>query len=228
MTRVPKNSLWFRSLAVLVALTLGGCTAAQMQAYRISANTRSAVDRMKACRLAVYNSAEFAPLRPHIPFDIQDATLEQMTSSSMANDQETKAIYATHPQLQECRHATLESAAETTPTIVPILTDGWDRQDSLLISVVQKKATWGEYLRGSKEIFQEVRARLAAEGVEIAARLQRSHEAEVTRRQAALATFVQQQQNQQLINALNRPILNPPVTTSCQDFGLGTVQCTSH
>lgn len=53
--------------------------------------------------------------------------------------------------------------------------------------------------------------------------LEQQHEAELARRQAALDAMARAAQTQQLINAVNRPIM-----TNCTNLGSGMVNCTSY
>src|ERR1051326_5091164 len=53
--------------------------------------------------------------------------------------------------------------------------------------------------------------------------LEQQHEAELARRQAALDTMARATQTQQLINAVNRPIM-----TNCTNLESGMVNCTSY
>jgi phage terminase Nu1 subunit (DNA packaging protein) len=63
---------------------------------------------------------------------------------------------------------------------------------------------------------------LQAEERRIVSGLERSHEAELARRQAAAQAIAQWAQTQQVINAMNRP-----VTTNCTNLGSGIVNCVS-
>jgi hypothetical protein len=205
-----------------LALLTGCATAAQRQAQQIKVTTQSTVAQLKSCVAAVYNSAVYNAIRPHLPLDIRDATLEQMTSTAKVTDEEIKAIYAQHPQMQACRKTALESLEPVTPTLVPILADEWDKNEQMLIELVQRKITWGEYVTRGKERTVETTQRLTAAAQQIDAGLQRSYEAEMAQRQRAADAMMQFHQNQQLINSLNRPVI-----TNCQGFG-NMVNCVSN
>ncbi len=144
-----------------------------------------------------------------------------MTSTAKVTDEEVQAIYATHPRLNECRRTTLESYARTTPSIVPIFTDALNRGELSLIDLIQRKITWGEYVTSTKEHMAELSSRLSAEFQQIGANLLQSHQAELANRQAAANAMMQYYQTQQLINAVNRPVV-----TNCQGFG-SMVNCVS-
>ena len=202
-------------LFVSMAATLIGCaTHAQQQAQTIRTNTQSVAAQLQACVAEVYNSPDAEPLRPHFPVRVDQATLQQLTDPAKATDLEIAAIYTVHPRNQPCRQAALEGLSTTTPTIVPIMAGSWERNEEYLIDLIQRKISWGDYVRHAKENGLEMQREIIAEGQRIDAGLQQSHEAELARRQAAANAMVQFSQNQQLINSLNRP-----TTTNCVGFG---------
>jgi hypothetical protein len=57
----------------------------------------------------------------------------------------------------------------------------------------------------------------------VTAGLEQQHEAELARRQAAVDAMARAAQTQQLINAVNRPVM-----TNCTNLGSGMVYCTSY
>jgi hypothetical protein len=196
-----------RTLSVLaVATLLAGCsTAAQRQYQAIVTNTRSTLEDIQACKMAVYNSPEYAPVRGHLPSNAVYPTLEQISDESMANNDEIKSILATHPQLQVCEHQALDRLAQATPTIVPILVSLITKSEDNVMDLVQQKQSWGAYVKRSRDEAVAANAKLQAEGQRITADLQRSHETELLQRQRAAQAVMQWSQTQQLINAMNRP-----------------------
>ncbi len=179
------------------------------------------MEAFKACAQSVYDSSEFEPLRAHIPLE-GSYSLEQLTDSHMATDEQIKAIYAEHPKMAACREQALNSLAQFTPTVVPILTSEWIRAEDSLIRLIEKKQTWGEYSTAIRADANESRSQLIAEGQRIGAELARSHEVELARRQAAAAAIVQFAQTQQVINAMTRP-----VTTTCSAYANSST-CVTH
>lgn len=213
-----------RSIVVLVITFLGaGCaTQAQMAAQRIVSNSRAVVAQAEACAAAAYNSPESAPIRPHLPLKVTDATLQQLMDQTRATDEEIKAIYAVYPKVQACQTALLEGLALTTPTIVPILADAYQEEQGRIINLIQRRITWGEYVTTSKSAVLQTDKNVQAAARQIEANLEQSHEAELQRRQAAINAMTQYYRTQQLINSMNRPL-----NTNC--IGMGNmVHCTSN
>jgi len=209
-----------RLLTVAAVCVLAGCaTQAQRQAQTIATNTRATVAQLEACVLAIYNSPEAEPLRPHLPFKVQEATLQQMTDTSKATDEQVNAIFALHPKLQACRQVELQNLATATPSVVPILVSAFNKDDESLIDLIQRKVTWGDFIRQLKSISLEAQRELTDEGQRIKSNLQRSHEAELAQRQAAANALAQFAQTQALINSMNRPVM-----TNCTGVG-NTVNC---
>jgi hypothetical protein len=103
--------------------------------------------------------------------------------------EETRLILANHPKYQECRQQFITQISEAMPTIAQIFLRGVTDTDNRIIALLQKKLRWGEFLQQWKQANVESRAELQAEGQRIIASLEQSHEAELTRRQAAIQAF---------------------------------------
>lgn len=211
----------FRALIVtFAAILLSGCaTQAQRQAESMTNNTISAVAGLLACTQAVYQSSDFDPIRERTPIDSREITLAQLAYTGMITKSESDAVLKVHPRLQQCRRSYLEQIAMTTPTLVPIYADAWTKNDAALVALLQKKISWGEELRLTQQLSIETSARTMAEAQRIDAGLERSHEAELARRQAAANALAAYAQQQQAIANANRPI-----TTNCRALG-NSVNC---
>jgi len=172
--------------------------------------------------MALYSSPEVEPLRAHIPLDIRNATLEQMTDTHLATDAEIKVLLDEHPKYQACRQALLNQIARVTPTIVPILTKRYTEDDDKLIALIQKKMTWGDFIREQKDSLPAFQAELTAEYRRIGAALNQQNQFELQQRQAAANAMMQYYQTQEMINEMNRPVI-----TNCNQIGTMT-NCVTH
>jgi hypothetical protein len=212
-----------RAIGVLaIAASLVGCaTAAQRQYQAMASNNRTAVQDLQECSTTIYNSPEFAPLRKHAPYKASDATLEQLSDNSLATDEEVKTILEIHPQLQSCRKQALDRIAQSTPTLIPIWLGVLSKSEDSLIDLIQKKQSWGSHVRRARDLTIAATVELQTEGRRIVAGLQQSHEAELAQRQRAAEALAQWAQTQQMINAMNRPVI-----TNCNEFG-SIVNCVS-
>jgi hypothetical protein len=209
--------------AVLLTIFLGGCeTQAQRQFQAIRTGNQQSSARLETCTSAVFNSAENAPLRPHAPYRITDLTLQQLSDVSLATAAEIQAIYVTHPKIQECRREFLDSMVHSEPSLVPIYTSLYAKQEDQLIALIQHKNAWGDYVRHVRDLVIEARAGTQAENRRVVTGLQQEHQTEMAQRQQAAEAFAAWAQTQQLINAANRPVI-----TNCNGFG-SSINCISH
>jgi hypothetical protein len=210
-------------VAVAMTTLLAGCATGAQQQYRamVSGNQTVAA-QAKACAAQAYNSPEMAIVRPHFPLDPREATLAQLSDQSFATKQEIEAILAVYPQLQACRKGMLEGIQKTTPSVVPMLAKEFAAADDDTILLVQRKMAWGDRVRRGRDRLVATQAELSAEGQRITAGLEQQHEAELARRQAALDALARWAQTQQVINAMNRPVM-----TNCMSLGSDMVNCTS-
>jgi hypothetical protein len=179
------------------------------------------ISQAKACGDAIYDSPEAAPLRPHVTRDMREAALSQLSDTGSATKPEIDAILVLHPRLKACEKIVLDQLLNTTPSVVPILTKQYSSADDDTILLIQRKMPWGERVRRGRDRVNETVAALQAEEQRVTAGLEQ-HESELARRQAALNAISQCAQTQQVINAMNRPVM-----TNC--FGTGSmVNCISH
>jgi hypothetical protein len=201
-------------LIIVAALCTACSTAAQRKEQAIRENSQLASSTVNRCIRAVYDSADYAPLRAHIPAPPSPITLEQLTDPAFATDDEIRAMFAVHPKANACRQRELDQIMQQTPTFVPILASAYSHGEDALIGLIKKQTTWGAYMRQLKAIHEDLRAQLIPEGKRIDANLERSHEAELARRQAAANAIAQFVQTAAEINALSRPVV-----TTCSAYG---------
>src|SRR5215472_6657989 len=195
-------------LSVLILTTLCGCqTSAQREYQTMKAGNETAAAEMRACVSTVYSSPEYTPLRAHLPYNVADATLQQLADASMITPREWEAILAIHPKVQQCRNTLLAALAKSTPSIVPILTQVYNRSEDDLLALSAHKLTWGQYVVRARDRSAEAQAALQAEGQRVVDRLQRENAIEIEQRQRAAEALAAWAQTQELINAANRPVI---------------------
>jgi hypothetical protein len=206
---------------VALALLCGCPTAAQRQFQAMKTNNQQAASEIKSCGIAVYNSPEAGPIRVHVPYNIADATLEQLSDKSLATPSEVQAMLALHPKTQECRKAFLNSVGQSEPSLVPILIASYNRSDDDVLAVIQRRMTWGDRVRRARDRAPETQAAVQAADQRVVSGLNQEHQAEMAQRQRAAEAMAAWAQNQQMINAINRPVI-----TNCSGFG-NMVNCVS-
>ena len=211
------------ALAIIVAALCTSCsTTAQRKEQAIRENSQLASSTLHRCIRAVYDSADYAPLRAHIPAPPSSFTLELLTDPAFATDDEIRALFAVHPKVNACRQEQLDQIMQQTRSFVPIMASAYSRNEDALIGLIQQQTTWGAYARQVKANQEELRAKLVSEGQRIDAGLQKSHEAELARRQAAANAIAQFVETAAEINALSRPIV-----TNCNAYG-NSATCVTH
>jgi hypothetical protein len=198
----------------ILGLLCGCATQAQRQFQSIKAKNQQSLAQAKDCAEAIHNLTEYAPLRSHIPSSPQSATLEQLSDKSFATPEQSRAIFATHPRLQECRKTFVTGVAQSEPTLVPIFLAAYSKADDAAIALAQRKITWGDYVRGLRDRGAETQAAIQTEDRRVVSGLKEEHESEMARRQRAADSIAAWAQTQQLINAANRPVI-----TNCNRFG---------
>lgn len=208
------------ALAV-VAVTAGCATPAQRQFQAMKTGNALQASQVKACSAQVYRSAEYDPIRSHLPESPSDATLQQLSDRSFATPEEIKAISVTHPRAQACRKAFLQGLTQTEPSLVPILTASYNKNEDDLLGLTQHKMAWGDYVRRIRDRSAETQAAIQAEDRRVVSELRYEDQEERAERQRAAEAFAAWAQTQEMINAANRPVI-----TNCSGFG-NMVNCIS-
>ena len=199
-----------RRAVVMTALatSLAACaTAAQREFQAIKANNGAASQQLQTCVATVYNDPAVAPLRRHLPLNVTDATVEQLADTSLATNQETQAIESAYPRYHECRRQYLSQISSTTPSLIPIYIAAYNNTQDQVVNLIKRQVSWGEFLRRIRQIDAEAAAQVSAESQRLVATLNRSHEAELARRQAAADAMA-------IVGAMNRPVM-----TNCNNVG---------
>jgi hypothetical protein len=128
--------------AGLIMTAVTGCVAAgPRDTYQ------SDLQAYNACTAAVYNAPEYASLKRHAPSNVSNASLELSASNDLATDEEIRLLQAAHARVLACRQTFLNAVAQHAPTIAAIDAAIAARTDDAMVALIQKKITWGEYLR---------------------------------------------------------------------------------
>jgi hypothetical protein len=128
--------------AGLITTAATGCVAA-----RPGDTYQSDLQAYHACAAAVYNAPEYAALRRHAPSNVNNASLEPLASNDLATDEEIRLLQAAHARVLACRQTFLNAVAQHAPNIAAIDAAIAARTDDAMMALIQKKITWGEYLR---------------------------------------------------------------------------------
>ena len=210
-------------LSCLLFFACASCaTMAQRQAASIRQNWQLANKRATACLSQINANPDYQSLTEHTPPIGSEPSLKQMIDERKPSDEDIKKIFKRHDEILICRKQILKDVYGFLPGLVPILTEAYYKSDLITADLVQRKISWGEANKRYMALEEKTKEKVSNFGQKLDKELAESNEAELARRQAAYNAWMHWQQNQQLINSLNRP-----VNTNCINFGNST-NCTSY
>jgi hypothetical protein len=174
-----------------ICLLLVGCaTAAQREARHNDEVTVRASAQLKVCKAAIFKEPENHILFKHMVHGAQP-TLAQLTDKAKATEEEIEAADRVQSETQECRESYLESIGSVTPSLVPMFVGEMEALDSIMLDLVERKITWGEYNKRVQVAIVDSREEVKEGYEQINAQLELSHEAELAQRQAAIDAISQ-------------------------------------
>jgi hypothetical protein len=214
-----------RVLALVVALfAVGGCaTGAQQQAARMNEAAQVMVADANAARARATALPSYQALKDKLPpLDGSPPSMALLTDTSRPNSEEVVALLEFHRDgLSAWRAVMLQDFAKVHPAYAAVAAETYAAADQQYARLVRRETTWGEYATMSAQRTTALRGELTRVGQQIKSELANAHAYEIQQRQAAAAAFSQWayqqqvlQQNQQAINAVNRPRM-----TNCQYVG---------
>lgn len=213
-----------RAAAVFLVVGLAGCaTAAQREVQQAGTVTREALAQFKGCMAAVWAKPDYASLLPHSPAPgAGQPTMAQLTDETVPTVEEAHLLAARFDDDGPCKKSLLASLSTARPDLVPILANAYSKGAEIIAQLVERKITWAASMRQAAANESDVRTQIAAADQQWLAGLRAENHAELARRQAAGEALMQWSQQQQMINAINRPVV-----TNCDVYG-ATASCVSH
>ena len=213
-----------RCALLAACLILAGCaTAAQRQATQASAITREAAIQLKACIVAIRDKPAYLSLLRHLAdLDTGQHTMRQLTDETLPTPAEAQLIAASTDDANICKRDFLAAISQARPDVVPVIADNMVKGNQIAVDLIERKITWGVAAGQTDANIAELRTKIADADQHWRAQLSASNQAEIAQRQAAASALLQWSEQQQMINALNRPVV-----TNCNRFGT-SVNCTSY
>ena len=135
-------------LIVLVALmtVLAGCaTRAQVELARLMNSVESGKAASDACIAKVKQMPEYRLLAPYLPEG--SASLAAQANPAKATPAEIKAVFVVQEAGAECRKIALEGMGSLNPDLMALLAYAYAKVDAAYLGIVEKKMTWGEFVR---------------------------------------------------------------------------------
>jgi hypothetical protein len=226
-------------LRLVAALLVSGCATHAQQLYKQTVEAyKAANSEAGQCVTSLSENPLFVPLSVHLALGNSPPTLEQQTDSAVATPDEVALLLKWHVGLQSCHDQYLSVAQEKFGFMVPATQENYLSYDAIFLKLAQRQITYGEANQQLSQARVAAAARRSAAqrsaaGKEWEAELNQENREELAQRQAAFQAAAQSlqeaaqrqhqiAQQQQLINALNRP-----TTTTCNSMGM-TTNCMTH
>ena len=175
------NSL--RSLCVAIPL-LSACTTSatlevQLETGRIIAASRSA----QTCRSTIAAQARYQVLARHMPLVVVfQATLTQMTDTSLAGDDEIAVLGVWLDDLRDCRRELENVVLADFPLLIVPLTTGWNNDDATFVQLAHRKPAWGQAVMELRTHRAEMLHGMADEVLQESKQISVEKQAETSRR----------------------------------------------
>jgi hypothetical protein len=220
---VNMKSLWAGLIGLCAVGVLAGCTPAQNEARTIRNTVHQAGTTIQACAAPIVDDPKYAQLAKHMPLHGFNATtVEQMESTDYPTQSDIQLISDFRDRLEPC-HENFVNAYNSIPgNLAAPVQNFYNEEDQGIIALSQGHTTWGQFVQAMHSAVVDEGEQLKEASNQLGAQLQEQNNIEVEQRAQALQNFANYEQQQQAINAMNRP-----VTTTCNRFGMQTT-CTSN
>jgi hypothetical protein len=137
---------FIRYVLPVLPILLSACsTSAEDAAKRQTDEFVAAARDEVACRNAVAAKPRYQLLATHLPLaTILDATLPQMTASSLANADDVATLELWLNDTRSCRKQLANEVIRVSPTSLGILATNWNNDDEAFVLLATRKAAWGK------------------------------------------------------------------------------------
>jgi hypothetical protein len=134
-----------RLLLVIPCLAGVACAPSDIEPRELVETAEDTIHVGVECRLSVSHKPEYRNLSQHMPLvDVNQATLNQMTDTSLATRDDYSVIADWQQDIRTCRDRLLEVIERTDPLYVPIVLTGWNNDDKVLVLLARRKLAWGD------------------------------------------------------------------------------------
>jgi hypothetical protein len=149
------------------------------------------VQQAQECHEAAARKPEYQVLQAHMPLaGIDQADLRQMADARLISSAEIVALTDWSNDVQQCRGEIVAAGARgSLAGYVPIVRAEWDRQDRVVVQLIQRKIPWGEAVLQLRESRTALLTGINGESERRGAALTRSAEAERANRTALFNAF---------------------------------------
>jgi hypothetical protein len=143
----------------LLLLLVAACQTAGETSFQTETSALdTAVQQAQECHAAAARKPEYHVLQAHMPLaDIEEADLGQMADARLISASEIMVLADWSRDIQQCRNEIVAAATRSNlSAYVPVVLAHWDRQDRIVVQLVQRKIPWGEAvlrLKASRTVF---------------------------------------------------------------------------
>jgi hypothetical protein len=188
----PAHGGYLRIRSSLLLLLIAACQTAGETGFRTETSALdTAVQQAQECHAAAASKPEYYVLQAHMPLaDIDQADLGQMADARLISRSEIVVLADWSRDIRQCRNEIVAAATRSSlSAYVPIVLAHWDRQDRIVVQLVQRKIPWGEAVLRLKASRTGLFTDLSEENDRRSSALSRSAEAEQANRAAMLNAF---------------------------------------
>jgi hypothetical protein len=183
--------LALRLQVVFLCLMGAACASSDIESRELVDTAESSIRAGIECRSSVSGTPEYRSLAQHMPLvDVNEATLTQMTDTSLATRTDYNLIADWQRDIRACRARLLEVIERADPLYVPIVLTGWNKDDEVLVLLVQRKLAWGDAVMRLRANRAETLTKVADQLSRSMAQLNQEKQAALSRRASFINALI--------------------------------------
>jgi hypothetical protein len=168
------------------AFVLAGCaTSADIQSNQLISSAISAQREAAACNRSIASDARYQYIATFLPLAAPyQATVAQMTNTDTADDAESRTLLAWTQDMQKCRQQVIGYFRQSAPIFLALVLSAWADEDGVLVGVIERRVSWGDAATHLRTIQVRLLSSLTDRAIQVDAQLDRTRQAELSRRVA--------------------------------------------
>ena len=188
---------------LLLGLVAGCAQTPQEHAQQVGSQTDQAAASFDDCLKQIRNKPVYASLVSHFnDLGTGPPSMAQLTDETLPSPEDAKLIAARFDENNACRGKFLNALAMPRPDLVPIFEDAFTKREGIAVLLVERKITWAEGERRTKNLSADLQQRLASANRQWLADVT-AHRSDANRREAAAAALMRWSTEQQMSAAIN-------------------------
>lgn len=186
---VPKKRLC--CILPVIPWLLAGCSvSAQQEVQRVTENAVAASRVAEDCRSVIGADPRYQRLASHIPLGSPfDATLSQMTDTSLADRDDVASLGLWLSDLGKCRHQIIDITLRDIPMALAVLVVAWNKDDEAFVLLATRKLAWGKAIMAIRTNRAEMLSALAGQILQLSQQASAERQAELSRRVALFSAI---------------------------------------